>query len=100
MEKNRKQLDKTGEIRELSEEDLDKVSGGKEYNAGEQIDYPSSNICRYFVCKFCGNKTSTVRGANRLAHICDKCGLVACCMNCASSSQVDKNWYCTDDHKK
>ena len=99
MEKNKEQLDKAEEIKKLTDSDLSKVVGGIEYNYGEQIEYPTSNICKYFVCKFCGNKTYfLLRGDT--TEICDKCGLRSCCQNCALSSTSNGSWYCNDEHIK
>ena len=101
MEKKKEQLDKSEEIKELSEDDLGKVSGGKEYNTGEQIESPYKNVCKYFVCKFCGNKTYKSRTAivGYIA-LCEKCGLTAVCHNCAFSSESGGYFYCIEEHKK
>ncbi len=77
------------EAGEISDEELDNISGG--CNAGDGRKIVSALIsCAGFVCKKCGG----LKVKTALNHYCKECGKQADCTNCMYCSYEKGLWLC------
>ncbi len=88
-------LHKSGEI---SDEELDNVSGGGCYHDGQLVVTVGTIACDYFRCKHCGSGKADMG----TMHTClydgrlmraDNCG------NCISCKYIDALWLCTNSYR-
>ena len=76
---------------ELSDEELDNVSGGGCYN-GDRLIVTIRNRCNYWVCKTDGESYMDSWAGG----ICKKCGCASVCENCKYCSYEKGLWLCNN----
>ena len=80
---------------ELSDEELDNVSGGGCYN-GDRLIVTIRNRCNYWVCKTDGESYMDSWAGG----ICKKCGCASVCENCKYCSYEKGLWLCNNDKNR
>ena len=92
---------KTGE---LSDDELDNVSGGGCYAADGRLVVTVGYWCENFGCKLCGGDGTTVHGGGGSEPgivICASCGNIGvCCDNCRYCSYEGGAWLCNNAKNK
>ncbi len=80
---------------EISDEELDNVSGGGCYNGGRLI-VTIWNRCDYWVCTIDGESYMDSCAGG----ICKKCGCASVCENCKYCSYEKGLWLCNNDKNR
>ena len=83
---------KTGEI---SDDELDEVSGGACYRGDGRMVTTVANLCREWRCKKDGNRMESDHRP-----ICCKCGKTAFCSNCKFCTYEKGLWLCNHESNR
>lgn len=81
---------------EVSDEELDNVSGGGCYKKGQLV-VTVCYVCEHFKCKKCGSSEYVYTA---FGTVCSKCGAVACCNICTYCTYKKGLWLCTNDENR
>ena len=83
---------KTPNIGELSDDELDDVSGGGCHTKDGRLVVTVLHSCGHFTCKNCYNTAHLLRGAENGR--CKRCRTSAYCKNCAYCTYEGGKWLC------
>lgn len=94
----------TPQVGELSDDELDNVSGGGCHTADGRLVVTTGYWCENFGCKIGGGDGTTVHGGEGSEPgrvICANCGNIGvCCNNCRYCSYEGGIWYCNNEKNK